>query len=137
MHPQVWADARPRIAAAAAVAGVTVAWPNEDFNRPEPPAIWLDIEFSSSSEDAIEIGARTWQEDGSLWLHFMLPRGQGIDGALRIKDALSAAFRDVPDAAVGLSYRGQSTDPIGEGTDNGVYRRMTLMVRYAFQSQLA
>jgi hypothetical protein len=137
MSPQVWADARPRIQAVIAAQGIAASWPNEDFTRPDQPAIWLAVEFSSNADVPIEIGANTWQENGALLLHLMLPRGVGIDKALALKDALSVAFRGVTDAAIGLAYREQSTDPIADGTDDGIYRRMSLWVRYAYQSQLA
>ena len=138
MSPEVWGDARPRIEAAAAAQSLAVAWPNESFTAPQPPAPWLDIEFNSAADTPIEIGATTWQEDGALWLHIMLPTGSGLDTALALKDALSVAFRNVTDAVTGLVYRGgQSTDPITDGTDDGVYVRLTLAVRYIFQSRVA
>lgn len=134
MSPEVWADAQPRIATAAAGLGITVAWPNETFTPPQTPAIWLDVEGSANTADPIELTGGVWQEDGSIWLHVMVPVGTGIVSGLTARKALSNAFRSVSDAAVGLVYRdGMSFDPLAAADDDGVYRRLTVAISYIFQ----
>jgi hypothetical protein len=135
MSPEVWADALPRIQATATGLGILVALPNEDFTgRPNPPAPWLDIEAAAESAQTLEMGGRIWEEEGSLFLHLMIPVGTGITAGLTMRKAFSVAFRAVSDAINGLYYRGgQAFDPLGPGSDDGVYRRLSLIVRYSFQ----
>jgi hypothetical protein len=133
--PAVWADARARITAAAASLSLPVAWPNEAFTTPEPPAPWLAVEASASTDDPIELTGGMWQEDGLVWLHVMIPSGSGIDAGLTIRKSLANAFRSVTDAAVGLIYQGANFDPSGPGTDDGMYQRLTAMVSYIYQDR--
>lgn len=142
MSPEVWGDAKPRIQAVADAQGLAVAYPNEGFSVPER-TIWLNVEFSSAADAPIEIGAQTWQEDGAIWLHIMLPNLTGIDDGLAVKDALSVAFRTAAPTLAGLVYRGnsgspgQTLDPLDQGTDDGMFMRLTMSVRYIFQSRVA
>lgn len=135
MSPVVWADCLPRILAAAATIGISVELPNEDAGpRPVPPAPWLDIEAAAETADPIELGAQIWEEHGSIFLHLMIPVGSGISDGLAMRKTFSTAFRAVSGAPLGLVYRnGQAFDPLGPGTDDGVYRRLTLIVRYIYQ----
>lgn len=143
MSPEVWGDVRPRIQAVADAQGFIVAWPNEKPAPPNTALIWLLVEFSSAMDEPIEIGAQTWQEDGAIWLHIMLPRLTGIDAGLTIKDALSVAFRTAAPTLAGLVYRGnagspgQTLDPLDQGADDGMFMRLTMGVRYIFQSRVA
>lgn len=135
MSPLVWDDVLPRIVAAAAAAGLTVEIPNEDPGpRPVPPQPWLDIEVAADASNPIEMGGAIWEERGQVFLHVMIPVGTGIRDGLAYRKALSVAFRAVSGAPDGLVYRqGQAFDPMGPGTDDGVYRRLTLIIRYDYQ----
>jgi hypothetical protein len=136
MTPEVWDDARARIATVAADLGLPVAWPNEDGQTwVAPPVPWLEIEASSAASAPIEIGGGIWREDGTIWLHLMLPLGTGIRDGLVQRKAFSAAFRSdggaLPGAPVGLFYRDHTFDPLG--ADDGVYRRLSLLIHYDYQ----
>lgn len=135
MSPLVWDDVLPRVVAAATAAGLIIEVPNEDAGpRPSPPAPWLDIEVAAESAAPMEMGAHIWEERGSIFLHVMIPLGTGIRDGLVARKALSVAFRDVTGTPNGLVYRtGQSFDPMGPGSDDGVYRRLTLIIRYDYQ----
>jgi hypothetical protein len=136
MSPIVWQDVLPRVQTAAAAIGLVVSLPNEDAGpRAIPPAPWLDIEVAAESAGAMEMGGRLWLERGSIFLHVMIPVGTGVLPGLTLRKALSVAFRNVQNAPAGLIYsrEGQAFDPMGPGTDDGVYRRLTLIVRYDYQ----
>jgi hypothetical protein len=135
MSPAVWDDVLPRILAAAASLGLLVVLPNEDAGeRPNPPAPWLDLEISANSSETIELGGAIWNEEGTIWLHVMVPVGTGIATGLALRKGLANAFRGVTDSVVGLVYRNEmAMDPAGPATDDGVYRPLTLLIRYHFQ----
>lgn len=139
MSPEVWTDVRARLAAAARSAGLFVEWPNETgADRPSPPAPWVSVEVAAEATAPIEIGIGTWQENGSVWLSIMVPTGSGIETGLALRKGLSTAFRDPADVTTGLVYRdGQTFDPLERaGTDDGVYARLTLVIRYIYQDRL-
>jgi hypothetical protein len=136
MSPEVFDDFVPRVQAAATTLGIGVALPNEDASsiRPVPPAPWLDIEVSAQATTAIELGGTVWDEQGTIYLHLMIPVGVGMRDGLVMRKALATTFRGITDAAVGLAYRNDmAMDPMGPGTDDGVYRRLSLLVRYHYQ----
>jgi hypothetical protein len=135
MSPAVWDDVLPRILAAAASLGLLVVLPNEDSGeRPSPPVPWLDLEVSANSSETIELGGRIWNEEGTIWLHVMVPVGTGIATGLALRKGLANAFRGVTDSVVGLVYRNEmAMDPAGPATDDGVYRPLTLLIRYHWQ----
>lgn len=135
MSPVVWNDALPRILAAAASVNLIVELPNEEAGpRPVPPQPWLDIEVAADAAMPLEMGGAIWEEHGQIFLHVMIPVGSGILDGLTIRKALSVAFRAVSGAPNGLVYRqGQAFDPMGPGTDDGVYRRLSLIIRYDYQ----
>lgn len=135
MSPEVWDDMLPRILAAAASLGLPVLMPNEDAGeRPNPPAPWIDLEVSANSSETIELGGRIWNEEGTIWIHVMVPVGTGIATGLALRKGMANAFRVVPDPIMGLVYRNEmAMDPAGPATDDGVYRPLTLLVRYHFQ----
>src|SRR5690348_13637031 len=141
MSPAVWDDAIPRVLAAAATLGLHVEMPNEEVGeRPRgsnfQPSPWLDIEVDAESAGSIEIGGAIWDEHGSIFLHVMIPIGTGMRDGLVMRKALSVAFRGITDATEGLIYRNdQSFDPLGPAGDDGVYRRLTLIVRYHYQDR--
>jgi hypothetical protein len=136
MSPEVWVDALPRIVAAAASAGLPMMRPNEDpLPRPVPPAPWLDVEAAAESAAPIELGGQIWEERGIIFLHILIPVGSGLMAGLVARKALSVAFRTVTDAIPGLYYNhdGHGFDPMGPPGDDGVYRDLTLIIRYRFQ----
>lgn len=138
MTPEVWDDARARIDAAARALLIAVNWPNESVGeRPDPPTMWIDIEAAAESSNDIEIAGTMWDEQGQIYIHLMVPVGTGVREGFRVRMLLSDAFLGVTDGPEGLSYRnGRSFDLMGPPGDDGVYRRLTLIVRYHYQSVL-
>lgn len=139
MSPEVFDDCMPRIQAVATQLGITLEMPNEIAGpRPSPPQPWVDVEVAAQSAGPMQIGYDAWNEEGQIFIHVMVPIGTGMRDALVQRKAFSTAFRGInvttPD---GLSYSDdQSMDPLGPGGDDGVYRRLTLIVRYLWQDRL-
>jgi len=139
MSPEVWDDCIPRIQAVATQLGITVEMPNEDAGqRPSPPQTWIDIEVAAQTAGPIQIGYDAWREEGQIFIHLMVPIGQGLRPTLVQRKAFSTAFRGINTVTPeGLNYTDdQSMDPLGPGGDDGVYRRLTLIVRYTFDDKL-
>lgn len=130
--PEVWTDARARLEAAA-LGGTTIAWPNEPFDLPEPLAPYLVAEISGDMSEPIELGSGgTWQEDGTVWVHVMVPVGEGITAGLALRKTIANLFRGV--IAGGIVYRSAQMDP-GGTDDEGNWFRLSLGVQYIFQDR--
>jgi hypothetical protein len=140
VSPEVWDDARARITTACAnmAPPVAIQWPNEDTintsgNGGGAPITWLDVEAAGSGSDIIEITGRIWREEGTIFLHLMVPVNSGIRDGLVIRKTLSEAFRFVQDGAPGLFYRSQDFDPLGPDAGTGSFARLSLLIRYDYQ----
>jgi hypothetical protein len=140
MKGEVWDDAIPRIQAVADQLGITFEMPNEDAGpRPSPPAPWVQIEVSAESYRPIELGGDTWEELGQIFISLMIPIGSGIRPWLDYLSAFELAFRGLKAGMTpeGLVYsENQSSDPLQWTIDDGMYRRLPLIVRYKFQDRL-
>lgn len=136
--PEVWADARPRIQAAADALGITVAWPNEPAEEPEPGAdgglpMFLAVEFESDGAEPYELGGATWQEDGTIYVHVLTPTGAGIEGGNAVRKAVADAFRGLgAGAAPGLVYDRFRFPPGGSDEASGNWFRLSLAIEYRF-----
>jgi hypothetical protein len=138
MSPEVWDDCIPRIQAVADAQGITFEMPNEPaLQRPQPPQPWLDIEVASQSSVQMEIGDDAWIEEGQIYLHLMIPIGTGWRPALVMAKAFQVCFRGINKTTPpGLVYRdNQSSDPMAN-KDDGMYRRLSVIVNYKFQDKL-
>lgn len=133
--PEVWADAKARITAVATTLALPVAWPNEPFDPPDPLGMHLVTEISGDMAAPIEIGGTgaSWEETGTVWLHLMVPAGDGIDGALAARKTLANAFRGV--TINGIAYTRATMDPSGPADDDGNWTRVTLRVHYSYQDR--
>lgn len=131
--PDVWIDARARLEAAD-LGGATIAWPNEPFDLPEPLAPYLVAEISGDMSEPIELGSGgTWQEDGTVWVHVMVPSFTGLTDGLALRKTVANLFRGV--SAGGIVYRGAQMDPGGTADDAGNWFRLSLGVQYVFQDR--
>jgi hypothetical protein len=138
MSPVVWDDFIPRVQAVATQLGITFEMPNEPAGaRPEPSQTWLDIEVASQSSVQLELGDNAWIEYGQGYLHIMVPIGTGWRDALVKAKAFQEAFRGINTTTPkGLVYRNdQSADPMAN-KDDGMYRRLTVIVNYQYQDRL-
>lgn len=75
-----------------------MAWPNETFRPPNPPAPWVNVVMRGGIWDQVSIGAgdRTdnrWQEEGDLLLDVIVPLGTGDLLAREHATALANLFR--------------------------------------------
>ncbi|MFC0410942.1 phage tail terminator-like protein [Roseomonas elaeocarpi] len=129
--PEVWADAQVLIRDTAATQGLPVAWPNEVFDDlPEPPAPFVAVEIRGDGAEPYELGGGVWREDGSLYLHVMVPTGSGITAGLQLRKAFADGFRGLPPRTV--IYDSFSFDP-GSDDEEGNWHRLTLRVAYHYQ----
>jgi hypothetical protein len=141
VSPEVWLDAKAVIdATLTGLASnsppviIFPEYPNELFEPPEPIQTWLSIDIGGDVAEPIELGGKTWEETGAIWLHLMLPIGDGIENGLTWRKAFSVAFRAAIPTVQGLYYRDQSFDPLG--AEDGVWRRLSLIIRYEFNDIL-
>ena len=134
VSPEVWTDAKAIIEATALDLALPLDLPNEDFTTPEPPAAWVSIDVGGDAAETIELGGLTWEERGAIWVHCMLPFNSGIADGLAWRKAFSVAFRAAQPTVEGLYYRDHSFDPLS--SDDGVWRRLSLVVRYEYDDRL-
>mgnify|MGYP000458614579 CR=1 FL=1 len=132
--PDVWTDARARIEAYATAKPIAVAWPNERFTKPQPPAPWLAVETYGDGSEPIELGRdAAWIEEGSIDVHVMVPVGSGVAAGLAIRKEVQDLFRGIEPAA--LTYDGAALNRLGPVADDGVYRPLTVRIFYRYQSR--
>jgi hypothetical protein len=94
---------------------------------------------SSDTSGPIQLGGDTWEEHGQIFIFLMIPIGSGMRKWLDYMDAFEVAFRGLRPGMTpeGLTYsENQSSDPLQWTMDDGMYRRLPLIVRYKFQDRL-
>lgn len=133
--PEVWAEAQAIVQAAADALGLLVSWPNAEIEEPEalpdgtlPP--FLAVEIEADGAEPIELGGATWDEQGTLWLHLLIPTGSGITEGGQIRKALADAFRGRPGGA--LLWSRYRFPPGGQDENSGNWYRLSLGVEYSF-----
>ena len=141
MSPEVWLASRKVIEDTARANSVHVEWPNEDnMRRPPPPAMWIAVEGAANTAGPLQIGYDAWNEHGQIFVHVMVPVGQGVLDGFTLRKVFSTAFRGINftgQLPVGLIYMDdQSFDLLGPASEDGVYVSMTLVVRYTYQDKL-
>lgn len=133
--PEVWADARARLEAAAPGLGVAFAWPNEEFTLPaDPSALWVAVEIAGDLAELVELGGGAWAETGSLYLHVMVPVGSGLTDGLMLRKRLALLFRGVAEPG-GPAWYDARMDLAGPPDDSGLYRPLSLAIAYRFQDR--
>lgn len=104
-----WQDARGRLEAAVApgcaLDGVPLAWPNELFTEPDPPAPYVRVAMDSDSGPARDLQATAFMSEGVLNLFIIAPLYSGTTASRGIADGLVGLFRGVahPVAYVGAT----------------------------------
>lgn len=127
--PAPFNDIRTRLNAAAL--GVPIAWPNEPFKRPVPPAAWLSVQVTSTHNAPIELGGGVWQEEGVAYTDVHVPVGTGSDTARTLAKSVADVFRAVPPQPV--VYCGGS---IGDGevsSADGMWWTITVTIDWRYQ----
>ena len=111
-----------------------MAWPNDPFVKPEPPAPWLAVEAYGDGSEPIELGLEAaWLEEGSIDVHVMIPVGSGISTGLAIRKEVQDLFRGIEPAE--LSYDGAALNRLGPTADDKLYRPLTVRIFYRYQSR--
>ncbi|MBC9176767.1 phage tail terminator-like protein [Pseudoroseomonas ludipueritiae] len=129
--PDVWLDARAIIADGAAQAGLTVAWPNEPFDLPEPPAPFLAVDLRADGSEPMELGPGVWLEEGMIDVAVVIPTGSGITEGVALRKQAADWFRGLPPRAV--LYDRFIFDAGGDD-EEGNWHRLPLKIAYRFQS---
>lgn len=96
-----------------------VAWPNESFTAPSPPALWLRVSIlSGETERGVMTGSRSTgqRRSGRLVLQIFAPRGQGDGAALTLATSLSDELREkrLPLAGGAIDLHTPSVLPLGD-----------------------
>ena len=128
--PQVWQDARAIIADGAVQLALPVAWPNEGFREPEPPAPFLSVAVFGAGAEPMELGGGVWVEDGTIEVAVVIPSGAGIAEGLALRKQVAGWFRGLPPRDV--LYDRFILDP-GADDEDGNWHRLPLRVAYRFQ----
>lgn len=101
----------------------TLAWENEGFTKPNPPAAFVLVQITGDIWDQASIGAgdRTanrWQEEGQLMLDVIVPAGTGSLTARTHATALANLFRGLQlddiefrDISIGLGVAADERGP--------------------------
>lgn len=113
----------------------TIAWENEDFSRPEPPAPFIIFEITGTYYQQETIGDGTqannrWDEEGVMFFHVLVPTGAGSMLARHYCKAIANLFRGLLLLDDNLEFMRAS---IGEGApsdDAGMYWRTTVSVEW-------
>jgi hypothetical protein len=127
--PAPWADAKGRLIAANL--GVAIAWPNEPFDKPEAPAMWISVQAASAVLKPIELGAGVWVEEGTLYVDIHIPKGWGTDDARVLAKTIADTFRGLP--AAPTSYVGAAISGSAVGDSGGMWESMTVSVDWRYQ----
>lgn len=110
-----------------------IAYPNEAFSAPEPPAPWVDFEITGTLYGQQSIGAHVqsenrWDEDGQIWLHVMVPVGTGGAAARGAAKTLANIFRGLTLLSGGLEFLDAQIGLGEPGDDNGNYFRISVSI---------
>lgn len=128
-----YADARALLKAASLVPPANIAWQNEPFQEPsgDPAALWLAVECVGTVLDPIEMGGGAWQEEGTLYVHVMVPAGSGTDAARTLAKQVANTFRGLGPRPV--IYRGASIGNSAPSDPQGIWWGLTVTVDWIYQ----
>jgi hypothetical protein len=111
----------------------TIAWENESFTKPEPPAAWLMVEMTGDLYAQMSIGAgvqseNRWDEEGVLLLHVYVPSGTGASTARAYAKSLADLFRGALLLDDSLEFLDASIGMGQPGDDDGMWWRISVSV---------
>lgn len=110
-----------------------IAWENETFNKPEPPAPWVMVEIAGDVYAQMSIGAdeqadNRWDEEGVLLLHVFVPTGTGASAARGHAKALADLFRGATLLSDSLEFMDASIGMGQPGDDDGMWWRISVSI---------
>jgi hypothetical protein len=111
-----------------------IAWENEPFEKPEPPAPWIMVEVSGDAYDQASIGAGSpsanrWREEGMVWCHVFAPAGSGSLTARQHAAALADLFRGL-ELPGDIEFRRLSIGLGEPGDEDGNWWRISLSAEW-------
>lgn len=110
-----------------------IAWPNEPFIQPEPPAIWVAVEATGDACDPIEMPALVYRETGSAYFHVFTPANCGTDGARLLAKQIFDIYRGLGPREV--VYRGGSIGNSAIADTEGMWSLITVAVEYQYDDR--
>lgn len=110
-----------------------IAWENEYFDRPEPPAPWVLFEISGTLYAQESIGdsgqgSNRWDQEGVLFLHVMTPKGSGSHVARQQARQLADLFRGQHLLNDSLEFMDATIGEGAPGDESGVWFRVSVSV---------
>lgn len=111
----------------------TIAWENEGFEKPEPPAPWVMVEVTGDLYAQMSIGAgnqaeNRWDEEGELLMHVMVPAGTGARTARHHAKSLADLFRGALLIDDTLEFLDASIGMGQPGDEDGMWWRVSVSV---------
>jgi len=111
-----------------------IAWPNEPFSDPEPPAPWIMVQMQGADYEQQSIGAETpsanrWVETGSLYVHVFVPVGTGELEATRLARVMAEFLRGI-ELPGDIQLDGMSIGAGERGDEDGNWWRVSLFAHY-------
>lgn len=109
---------------------IPLAWENEPFTVPEPPAPWALCEVVGEDFEQESIGsgspaAELWRESGYLLVHVMVPAGSGSLVARQHAETLSNLLKGL-ELPAATRFAAMSIGAGELGDDSGAWWRLTL-----------
>lgn len=116
----------------------TIAWENEQFTPPEPPAAWIAVEVTGNLLSQASLGAgadgNLWREGGMVWLHVFVPAFTGSETARTYARNLVGLFRGLALNADTIRFRDASIGLGQAGSDDGLWWRLSASVEWQSDS---
>ena len=132
--PAVFSDAWTRAQAVAEAQKLKLLDPaGQNITVPDGP-YWV-METAAGLADRAGAGEPVDLENGTIWLHLLVPKGTGTLEALELRKAMSVAFRQATNLPTGILYRGHMFDP-PDLSQTGNRVRFSLGIDYEYQDIL-
>lgn len=129
-HPTVWRDVRALVEAADL--GLSVGWPNENFDVPAE-APWLYVEVVGGGGGPLEIGRYPWRlVTGSVNAYVHVLVGTGVLAAAEIAERVTNVFHGLGPRAV--VYGASNIGPGEAGVDDGNWWRLPVTIDFSYQA---
>lgn len=109
----------------------TLVYENSDTPQPATPVPFVFVEISGNMYDQASVGAdreNLFREDGSVWLHVMVPSGTGSLLARQHGEALVEMLRSSELLDGRLVFRTASVGLGEAGTEDGNYWRLPIRI---------
>lgn len=109
-----------------------IAWENEHFQTPEPPAPYILVQHDSGEIEQRSIGGAAptgprWTEQGATLVHVMTPVGMGAQHAFQLAQSLTYVFRGLT-LAGDLEVMEIGVGDAGPGDDDGMWWRLVVRI---------